>query len=183
MLIGHRARNHPKQVARRDEAGSDDRLFEVEVADDTDLVDERRTQPDTFGQALRFAGIDDVDLDVAANGANSLARRWYDRADDGLAQPWTGRVWCNPPYSDISSWVRKAWDEWAIGEVEVIVMLLPANRTEQAWWQDHIEPHRDHDSLHTRFLRGRHRFGRPPGVPVPVNGDRPPFGLVVVVWR
>jgi len=29
------------------------------------------------------------------------------RADDGLRQPWVGRVWLNPPYSNIEEWLEK----------------------------------------------------------------------------
>jgi hypothetical protein len=39
-------------------------------------------------------------------------------------------------------------------KAELIVMLLPANRTEQGWWQKHIEPFRDRamSRLTTEFL-------------------------------
>jgi hypothetical protein len=67
---------------------------------------------------------------------------------------------------------------------ELIVMLLPANRVEQAWWQDLVEPYRDRpDSpLRVEFLRGRMRFDRPNWTPGP-KGDRPPFGCCLLIWE
>lgn len=52
----------------------------------------------------------EFDLDVAAppGGVPWVpATRYYTQEDDGLAQPWHGFVWCNPPYSDPASWARK----------------------------------------------------------------------------
>lgn len=50
------------------------------------------------------------DLDVASpdGGLPWLpARRHYTVADDGLAMPWDGWVWCNPPYSAPTAWCRR----------------------------------------------------------------------------
>ncbi len=153
------ARNHPQQIQRR---GADD------------ATDDRRTPPELFDPLHAEFGFT---LDAAATSENTKCPRF---CGDGLAEPWgTDVVWCNPPYSDCGAWVRKAWEEPAA----TIVMLLPANRTEQTWWQDHIEEQRDSGGrLTTRFLRGRRRFNRP-GWTTPAKGDRPPFGLVLCIWR
>lgn len=35
------------------------------------------------------------------------ARRFFTVEDDGLAHPWQGTVWCNPPYSSPEPWARR----------------------------------------------------------------------------
>ena len=52
----------------------------------------------------------DFDLDVCSPvlGLPYLpAKKWFHAGDDGLAQKWQGRVWCNPPYSSPKLWVEK----------------------------------------------------------------------------
>lgn len=165
-LVAFRAQNHPQQPTRDD-------------------VDDRAVRRDFFGPLhaeYRFS------IDVAASVANALLPRFWTRDDDALRQPWGAeRVWCNPPYSDLEPWVEKAWWEMVDGSCELIVMLLPANRCEQGWWQRHIEPYRDGMPFHgvrlsTRFLPNRMRFDFPPERIRPVKGDRPPFGNVLVTW-
>lgn len=174
MLAGFKAENHPQQTALRGAL---------------DEVDDRGTDQ-TFFDSLsqRFGGFT---LDVAAAPHNAKCTTYFTRADNGLEQPWTGRVWCNPPYSrvpgvsDLGSWVRKAWAEWEAGNADHIVMLVPANRVEQAWWQDHVEPYRDRSGtgLRVEFLRGRLRFDQPAGWVKPAKGDRPPFGCALLIWE
>lgn len=164
-LVGYRADNHPQQVDARGPL---------------DEVDDRGTDPAAFATwSDRFGGFT---LDAAAAPHNAKAPRYFTRADDGLAQSWAGeRVWCNPPYSGLASWLAKAWVEYPA--TRGIVMLLPANRCEQGWWQQHVEPHRDRDGspLRVEFLPGRMRFERPHWTPGP-KGDRPPFGCCLLIW-
>ena len=35
------------------------------------------------------------------------AKRYFTERDDGLSKPWAGNVFCNPPYSDLGSWLGK----------------------------------------------------------------------------
>lgn len=72
-----------------------------------------------------------IDLDPASCAeANETIRaaRFYTAADDGMAQPWRGRVWLNPPYSDrdLIRWVTKLVAARASGAVPEAVVLLPA---------------------------------------------------------
>lgn len=54
-------------------------------------------------------GIFRFDLDVCALPENAKCDKYYTPESDGLRQPWTGGVWCNPPYGrEISKWVEKA---------------------------------------------------------------------------
>lgn len=170
-IAGFRAKNHPQQTAKRAAV---------------DAVDDRGTDQAFFDSlSERFGGFD---LDVAAAAHNAKCERYYTAQDDGLQLDWYRRVWCNPPYSDCGAWVRKAWHEWDRAtswpmRPHLIVMLLPANRVEQGWWQDHVEPYRDRPGspLRVEFLRGRMRFDRPNWTPGP-KGDRPPFGCCLLIW-
>ena len=69
------------------------------------------------------------------------------------------------------------------GGCPLVVMLLPNNRMEQIFWQDHIEPVRDRGlGVAVEFLRGRPRFTYPAGRERPAKGDRPPFGICIVTF-
>jgi len=159
-LVGFKAKNHPQQKAKPQ-------------------VDDRALPPSEFEKLnakFRFT------IDVAASRDNTKMTRFYSIEDCGLKASWAGeRVYCNPPYSNISPWVEKAiCDE---PRAELIVMVLPANRTEQKWWLEWIEPRRDrHQSrLKTRFLPGRMRFLKPGQGKIGTN-ERPPFGIVICIW-
>jgi len=164
-LLGYRAHNHPQQVIDRGPL---------------DYIDDRTIHPAHF---LTFSErFGEFTLDVAAAAHNTRCARYFDADSDGLRQSWAGElVWCNPPYSSIEPWVRKAWQE-APG-TRGIVMLLPANRTEQRWWQRLVEPLRDRpgSGLTVEFLPGRMRFLRPGQEEIGPN-ERPPFGCCLLIF-
>ncbi|HEU4542996.1 MAG TPA: DNA N-6-adenine-methyltransferase [Jiangellaceae bacterium] len=68
------------------------------------------------------------DLDVAAPPGGPWhvpCDRYFTAADDGLAQPWDGLVWCNPPYSDYAPWA----DRFAVHDrIALMGILLPEVR-------------------------------------------------------
>jgi phage N-6-adenine-methyltransferase len=160
-LVGFKGQNHPQQTGRRGPRPE---------------VDDRATAPEVFASLhARFQ----FSIDAAALPHNAKLPRFWTPDDDGLAQDWTGeRVWCNPPYSSIEPWVVKA----LTSPCELAVLLLPANRTEQGWWQDHIEPRRDKvgSPVRVEFLRGRMRFIAPDAHEIKPN-ERPPFGVCLVI--
>lgn len=167
-LVRFKAQNHPQQSAKPS-------------------VDDRATVPEVFGplnERFRFT------VDVAAAAHNTKCDRYYSIEDDGLAQSWAAeRVWCNPPYSNIRPWVEKAWTHWGWHaewpeRAKLIVMLLPANRTEQAWWQELVEPHlrSRRADFHCEFIAGRIRFLMPGETEIPPN-SRPPFGSCLLIWE
>lgn len=164
-LARFRAKNHPQQSRRW---GQDD------------STDDRATHPLHFAEFEEQHG--PFTLDVATAAHNAKCARYFTCEQDGLAQDWSGeRIWCNPPYSDLGPWIRKAWESWTA--TDGIVMLLPANRTEQSFWQLMVEPFRDRGGspLSTEFLSGRMRFLKPGQTAVGPN-QRPPFGCVLLVW-
>lgn len=175
-----------REQQRKDRAMGD--LFpEVKAPREIEDGDQRFTTRETDAWCRKVAGVEAWDLDVAACEESHLAEKFYTKADDGLTKPWFGRVWCNPPFSDIEPWVAKAWFEAERGNTEVVAMLLPASRTEQPWWHRWVEPFRDGRSdraigITTHFLPGRTRFGHP-GNPEGVGVGSPPFGCVLLVWR
>jgi phage N-6-adenine-methyltransferase len=159
-LVGFRGQNHPQQVGRRGAKPEVDNL-ETPWEFFTPLHD-------------RFA----FTLDACALPHNAKCLRFYSPEQDGLAQSWAGeRVWCNPPYSNIEPWVEKARTSGA----ELVVLLLPANRTEQGWWQRQVEPYRRDGSLEVEFLPGRLRFIKHGHDKVEPN-QRPPFGCCLLIW-
>ncbi len=89
------------------------------------------------------------------------AAHHYTRAEDGLAHPWSGRVYLNPPYGrEIESWVRRLVDEYAAGRMTEAIALLPA-RTDTRWFQLLGD-------WPICFVRGRLKFSdRPTPAPFP----------------
>lgn len=92
-----------------------------------------------------------------------LAEQHYSKADDGLAQPWSGRVWLNPPFGrEAVKWLRKLL-EHGNG-----IALVPA-RTETAMFYECIWDKADA----VCFLKRRPHFHYVDGTRAAANSGAP----------
>ena len=118
-------------------------------------------------------------LDAAAAPHNALCRKFITAEQNTLETPWSdylsipGYVWLNPPYSDITPFVKKAATECAnqIGTV----MLVPAD-TSVGWFKEAIQT-----ASEVRLITaGRLAFINPvTGKPVSGNNK----GSMLIIWR
>jgi len=108
------------------------------------------------------------DLDPAAAEGTGQAPTYFTIHDDGLGQPWKGRVWMNPPYSQVGALMAKAASEVAIGNAELVVCLVPA-RVDARWYRAACEV----ASL-VRVLPQRVKFGG--------CKDSAPFPSAIIVF-
>lgn len=83
--------------------------------------------------------------------------------EDGLAAPWEGRVWCNPPYSiHAAGWLKRMAEH---GNGTALIFA----RTETAMFFSHVwgEAHA------VLFIEGRLHFHYPDGRRAPFNSGGP----------
>lgn len=77
------------------------------------------------------------------------------------------RVFCNPPYSNISEWVEKAYRE-SQQDHTLVVLLIPA-RTDTRYFHDYI-----YQRSEIRFIKGRLKFS---------GKGSAPFPSMIVIFR
>lgn len=73
---------------------------------------------------LVLGSIDTDPATCAAAQAIVQAKTWYTATENGLVQPWHGRVWCNPPYSDPLPWVARMTALYQAHTIDAGMMLL-----------------------------------------------------------
>jgi len=79
-----------------------------------------------------------IDLDPAScDKANEIvrAKRFFTAEDDGLEQPWSGNVFCNPPYKAdlVAKFTEKLCAEHECASVPQAIYLTN-NATDTKWW-------------------------------------------------
>jgi len=137
--------------------------------------------PSSFIEWLRVERSVELDLDAAALHTTAKAPRYFgpDRtfaADrDGLAAPWRGRVWLNPPFGrEIGVWLEKCAQEIKRPEVECIWVLVPA-RTDTKWFHEIVMP----NAYLVYLIKGRFNFS----CPGHVENANAPFPNMLVLYR
>lgn len=79
----------------------------------------------------------DIKLDAATTEDNPLKTEFFfTEKDNGLSKAWMTWTYCNPPYSECSFWVKKAFWEQRINGTGSL-LLLPAN-VDTKWFHDYI---------------------------------------------
>lgn len=108
-------------------------------------------------------------LDPCATDQNHKCTLYYTQKENGLLQNWGGQsVFCNPPYSQIGTWVEKAYRE-ASKDHTLVVLLIPS-RTDTKYFHDFI-----YQRSEIRFVRGRLKFGE--------AIHNAPFPSMIVIFR
>ena len=117
----------------------------LDLVIENELID-HATSDDYYTPPIVFEALNvQFDLDVAGppGGVPWIpAIKTLTVVDDGLVTPWAGKIWCNPPFSNIPPWIKKmrehgngialvgisksAWcnEAWKLADG---VMLLPSN--------------------------------------------------------
>lgn len=91
--------------------------------------------PSKYIEAARSV-MGSIDLDPASCSlANQTvkATRYYTKEENGLALPWYGNVWCNPPFSLVGPWVRRMIREYKAQTIEQAILLVPNDST-TSWY-------------------------------------------------
>lgn len=138
--------------------------------------DEWSTPQEFFDQLQAKLGVR-FTLDPCATAENAKCPKFITKEQNGLTWAWKGEiVFCNPPYSAIRQWTKKAYEEAQTG---VAVAMLVPSRTDTKWWHDY--------AMHAHafmFVKGRLKFGDAknsapfPSVVVYFNGPSPSDGPV-----
>lgn len=102
---------------------------------------------------LKALGEFDLDPCSSLNRPWDTAKKHYTIEDDGILQPWNGRVWCNPPYGKaMNPFLKKMVDH---GDGIVLIFA----RTETKAFFDYVWNGADA----IMFLKGRLKFHYPDG--------------------
>jgi len=110
------------------------------------------------------------DLDPAAGcEPTPIADERYTPEDDGLAQPWFGTVWLNPPFSEKKRWFKKLVGAYWNGEVECAVGISTTG-TSARWFQEWFST-----ADVVSFLSGRDWYIH--------GGDNPNYSTQVGIWN
>lgn len=115
--------------------------------------------------------MDEIDLDPASCAkAQKIvkAKRYYTEKDNGLEEPWRGRVFLNPPYKqpDIALFVERLCEHIESRDVSQAI-LLTNNNTDTGWWHRAAAL-----AAGVCFTKGRIQFRKPDGSESqPTNGQ------------
>lgn len=139
------------------------------MAPSADTTDDWHTPDDLLNLAREILGGIDTDPASCSEAQDRVrAGRWFGPVENGLAQPWAGRVWLNPPFSAIAEWVATAAERLLSPDGPDAILLCCHANTDAAWWHNLR-------GFPVALSRGRVRYLRPGGE----RGEAPPRGTAL----
>lgn len=90
-------------------------------------------------------------LDVCTNLANRKCDAYYIISDNALRKPWDMDFFMNPPYSQAEQWMRYAFEQHKIHNVNGLILVY--SKTDTDWWHKYVE-----EKAEVHFIHHRLRF-------------------------
>ena len=112
-------------------------------------------------------------LDVCATELNHKFEQYYSKENDGLNQEWDQNFFMNPPYSEITQWMKKAYEQHQ--KYNVNALILTFAKTDTKWWHKYVE-----DIAEVHFIKGRLKFLTPENIP---SKNSAPYPSSWIIYR
>jgi len=117
------------------------------VVNENDLWE---TPPDVLEEAMIKYDIHPT-LDVCAYPLNAKFPKFFTPINDALTQEWRENFFMNPPYSQITQWMQKAYEQHKKHNVNALILVFA--KTSVKWWHAFVE-----GKAETHFQQGRIKF-------------------------
>lgn len=112
-------------------------------------------------------------LDVCTNDRNSKFPMYFTKEHDALKQPWSEDFFMNPPYSQVSKFMKYAYEQHM--KYNVNGLILTYSKTDTKWWHEFVE-----DKAEVHFIKGRIKFMDENGNPTKYSA---PYPSVWIIYR
>ena len=112
-------------------------------------------------------------LDVCATETNRKFTSFFSKESDGLSQNWNHDFFMNPPYSQIVSWMDKAYEQHKKHNVDALILVYA--KTDTRWWHKYVE-----GIAEVHFIKGRLKFVKPDGT---ISKNSAPYPSCWIIYR
>ena len=112
-------------------------------------------------------------LDVCATFLNRKCALFHSKKDSALEKNWVHTWWMNPPYSEISTWMKYAYEQHLKHNVTGVALIY--SKTDTRYWHDYVE-----GKAEVHFIKGRIKFLDEFGKQ---SKNSAPYPSCYVIWR
>ena len=112
-------------------------------------------------------------IDVCCTEKNAQFAKYFTKEQDGLKQQWDKPFFMNPPYSQISNWLRYAYSQHRTHNVTGVALIY--SKTDTRYWHDYVE-----GKAEVHFIKGRIKFL---DHNMQESKNAAPYPSCFVIWR